>query len=98
MRKPRTFKPAVITLVVLEAAATDRAAALAHFLLANGAGSVCGWWHGRLNAAEQRALFGRYIGRGVFTIDGERELVRMSVSVCFGHDHDVRFQSTWAAL
>lgn len=43
-------------------------------------------WGGKLAPAQQRALFGTYLGRGQFLIDGVQETVTMSVQVCFGTD------------
>lgn len=67
----------------------DHAADLALFLQEM-TGSVCGFWHGHMRAADQRALFGRYLGRGTICIDGAREMLYMSVSVDFGRDYDER--------
>lgn len=67
----------------------DYAAELAFFLLEQ-TGSVCGKWEGRMSAAEQRALFGRFLGKGVIEIDGTEETLRNRVSVCYGMDWDYR--------
>lgn len=76
---------------------TDRPAALALFLTEK-TGSCLKTWQGKLTAAEQRALIGRYIGKGKIVIDGEREEVLNRVKVCFGHDYDDRNVVKWAAL
>jgi len=73
---------------------TDYAANLALFVSEH-TGTVLGTWRGKLNAADQRKLFGRYLGKGLLVIDGERERVRMIVKVCFGLDFDVRADLAW---
>ena len=69
--------------------APDFAANLA-FHLQEKTGSVLGRWEGKMNAKEQRALFGRYIGNGTIVIDGTEETVSNRVSVAFGQDYDYR--------
>jgi hypothetical protein len=76
---------------------TDYAANLALFLSAK-TGTVLGVWRGRLPAAEQRALFGQFLGKGLLIIDGEQERVRMIVKVCFGTDFDTRTDIAWRDL
>ncbi len=75
----------------------DYAANLAHFLLRH-TNSVWGFWKGRMTAQEQRALFGRYIGKGTICIDGEQELIFNRVKVCFGLDYDDRNVFHWRDL
>jgi hypothetical protein len=75
----------------------DYAGVLALFLLEN-TGTVFGVWTGKMSAAEQRALFGRYIGKGKIVIDGEREEIANRVRVCFGADWDDRNVTKWSAL
>lgn len=75
----------------------DYAANLALFLLEK-TGSVFGCWVGKLTAAEQRTLFGRYIGKGRTVIDGRDETVANMVSVCFGQDYDYRNVTAWRSL
>lgn len=75
----------------------DYAANLAMFLLEK-TGSVFKVWAGKLSAAEQRALFGRYIGKGQIVINGERETVSNRVKVCFGMDYDDRNVVAWRDL
>ena len=77
--------------------ATDYAANLALHLTEK-TGSCLGTWAGKLTAAEQRTLFGRYIGKGKIVIDGAREEVLNRVKVCFGHDYDDRNVVAWRAL
>jgi hypothetical protein len=79
------------------APAHDRAANLAIFLLEN-TGSIFGVWQGNMKAADQRALFGRFLGKAWLTIDGENELVRHTRTVCFGLDHEVTHRLTWADI
>lgn len=79
------------------AAHTDYAASLALFLVAK-TGSTLKTWAGKLTAAEQRALFGRFIGKGKIVIDGERETIANRVKVCFGADWDDRNVTAWRAL
>lgn len=60
--------------------------------------SVTARWEGKLSAAEQRKIFGRYLGRGTIVIDGDRELVFNRVKVCFGLDTDDRNVTNWRDL
>lgn len=76
---------------------TDYAANLALFLIER-VGSVFGTWSGRMPASQQRALFGRSLGKGTIVIDGERETVCNRVKVCFGLDYDDRNVTKWAVL
>lgn len=48
--------------------------------------SVWGIWSGKMSASEQRALFGRFIGKGKIVINGEDETICNRVKVCFGMD------------
>ena len=75
----------------------DYAANLALFLLTK-TNSIFGRFVGKLTAAEQRALFGRVIGKGRIVIDGEEETISNLVSVCFGQDYDYRNVTKWSAL
>jgi hypothetical protein len=75
----------------------DYAANLAIFLTQE-TGSCFSKWAGRLTAAEQRALFGRFLGRGRIVIDGTTETVCNRVKVCFGLDYDDRNITSWRAL
>jgi hypothetical protein len=76
---------------------TDYAAALALFLTER-KGSPLATWEGKMSAADQRALFGRYIGKGTIVIDGTSETICNRVKVCFGLDSDDRNTTRWAAL
>lgn len=76
---------------------TDRAANLALFLL-DRKGSVFARWAGRLSAAEQRALFGRFLGKGTIIIDGAQETLKHSRKVCFGLDFDINHSLAWREL
>lgn len=75
----------------------DIASNLALFLTER-TGSCLGAWRGRLTAAEQRALLGRFVGKGVLWIDGAAETVEHHVKVCFGTDTDCTFSRKWSAL
>lgn len=75
----------------------DYAANLALFLLEK-TGTVFGRYVGKMTAAEQRALFGRVLGKGRIVIDGEEETISNLVSVCFGQDYDYRNVTKWSAL
>lgn len=75
----------------------DFAAQLAFFLLEH-TGTVFGEWAGKMTAAAQRDLFGRFIGKGKIVINGERETLCNRVKVCFGLDSDERNVTRWAAL
>lgn len=76
---------------------TDHAANLAMFLQEQ-TGTVCGVWCGTMRASDQRKLFGRFLGKGRLTIDGENERVKMIVKVCFGLDYDTRHDIAWRNL
>lgn len=58
---------------------------LALFLVANGE-ATNGRWSGPLLARDQRALFGVFLGKGQISIDGERDRVRHTITICFGTD------------
>lgn len=75
----------------------DHAASLAIFLLEK-TGSVFGQWRGHMLAADQRALFGRFLGKGSITIDGTEERIGHSVKRCFGLDYEVTFDAHWRDL
>lgn len=75
----------------------DPAANLAIFLTER-KGTPLAAWNGRLSAAEQRALFGRYLGKGTLWIDGSAETVEHTRQVCFGHDCEVTASIKWGAL
>jgi hypothetical protein len=81
----------------VQVARVDHAAALAFFLQDN-AGSIFGEWRGRMKAAQQRALFGRFLGKGTLTINGERETLTHTVKVCFGLDAEDTASLRWAQL
>lgn len=77
---------------------TDYAANLALFLVEK-TGSCFGEWCVRaMPAADQRALFGRFLGKGRIYIDGARETLEHSRKVCFGHDYDVNHSLSWRDL
>ena len=75
----------------------DYAATLAIFLVEK-TGSCLNTWTGKMTAAEQRDLFGRYIGKGEIVIDGTDEIVANRVVVCFGLDWDYRNITSWKTL
>lgn len=75
----------------------DFAAQLALFLLET-TGSIWGRFRGKMPAAQQRALFGRFIGKGDIIIDGTEETVEMIYRVCFGTDWDRKGYTKWSAL
>ena len=75
----------------------DYAANLAIFLMTK-TGSTLKTWAGKLTAAEQRELFGRFIGKGQIVIDGAAETICNRVKVCFGMDWDDRNVTAWRAL
>jgi hypothetical protein len=75
----------------------DYAANLALFLTEK-TGSCLKSWSGRLTAAEQRALFGRFLGKGKIWIDGANETIEHHVKVCFGLDSECNFSRKWGAL
>ncbi len=65
----------------------DSAANLAFFLLEN-TGSPLGRWTGRLPAADQRKLMGKFLGKGMLSIKGVDETVSHTRKVAFGMDWD----------
>lgn len=67
--------------------AFDIAANIALFLTER-KGSCLATWKGKLSAAEQRALFGAYLGKGNFVINGAAEAITYWVTVGFGGDYD----------
>jgi hypothetical protein len=77
--------------------AADYAANLALFLTER-KGTPLATWEGHMTAADQRALFGRFLGKGKIVIDGEAETIANRVRVCFGHDYDDRNVTRWGAL
>jgi len=80
-----------------EVLSDDIAANLAHFLCANGR-KVCGWTGFHMKAADQRKLFGRFLGKGRIVIDGECEELRHYRKVAFGQDSDCTETIRWGAL
>lgn len=95
--KQRKFVHDVIRIVSNLDGKEDYAANLAHFLQSLGKG-INGRWRGNIYAKDQRALFGRFIGKGTITIDGEKEIVYHTKKVCFGHDFDVTVELNWKEL
>lgn len=75
----------------------DHASNLALFLQEH-TGSIYGRWSGRLTAAEQRALYGRFLGKGKVIINGEDETVEHWVKTGFGLDADPTASIKWNAL
>lgn len=67
-------------------------------LLVEKTGSVWGEYRAKMTAAEQRELFGRYLGKGLICIDGEKETVSNRVVVAFGADYDYREVTSWRDL
>lgn len=76
---------------------TDRAAALALFLTEQ-RGTPLATWEGKMPAAAQRNLIGRFLGKGTIVINGSDETVCNRVKVCFGLDYDERNVTAWKAL
>ena len=66
--------------------------------LSDQTGSVLSVWKGKMAAKEQRALFGRYIGKGLIVVNGDDETICNQVKVCFGQDYDNRNITRWADL
>jgi hypothetical protein len=75
----------------------DYAANLAIFLTER-TGSCFKTWSGKLTATEQRALFGKFLGKGKIWIDGTEETIEHHAKVCFGLDTDCTFSRKWGAL
>jgi hypothetical protein len=76
---------------------TDYAANLALFLTEKKGGATKSWT-GHMTAAEQRALFGRFMGKGRIFIDGADETVEHYVKVCFGLDSECTKRANWRDL
>ncbi|ANB77970.1 hypothetical protein AYM40_37020 (plasmid) [Paraburkholderia phytofirmans OLGA172] len=101
----RTFRDAKLAPVVrdaeplltVQANRCELAAKLALFLVKR-TGSRIEKWSGTLLAAEQRALFGRFFGKGTLTIDGKRERIKHTVSRSFGMGREVTTDVAWADL
>ena len=66
--------------------------------LVNKTGSVFNRVSFKMNAKEQRELFGSYLGKGTIIIDGNEERLIHQVSVCFGQDYDNTFDKSWKDL
>lgn len=75
----------------------DYAANLAIFLTER-KGSALATWSGHLLASEQRALFGRFLGKGKLWIDGAAETVEHHRKVGFGFDSECTANLKWSAL
>ncbi len=75
----------------------DYAANLAVFLTER-KGSCLKTWSGRMTAAEQRALFGRFLGKGKLWIDGAAETIEHHRKVGFGFDSECTASLKWGAL
>jgi hypothetical protein len=75
----------------------DYAANLSHFLMANGQ-SIFGKVSVKIKAADQRALFGRFLGKGSIFISGETEELSHWVKVAFGQDIDCTEKMRWGDL
>ncbi|EGD01115.1 hypothetical protein C6Q28_17020 [Burkholderia multivorans] len=75
----------------------EQAAKLRLFLV-NRIGNCNGKWRGKLRAEEQRALLGRYFGRGTLVIDGARARVRYQVEHMFGGEVETKADVAWADL
>lgn len=76
---------------------TDYAANLALFLVEK-TGSCLGSWKGHMVAAQQRTLFGRFLGKGKIIIDGSEERLAHVAKRCFGLDYEVTADLPWRAL
>lgn len=101
----RTFRDAQLAPVDREAQPLISAQANRHQLaakiglfLVQRTGQRDGKWRGKLLADEQRALLGRYFGRGTLVIDGARERVRYQVERLFGGGIDVKADIAWSEL
>ncbi|MCX4150009.1 MULTISPECIES: hypothetical protein [Paraburkholderia] len=98
-RDPKLAPVACDAHLILTAQANrfELAARLALFLVKR-KGDRAARWSGTLLAAEQRALFGRFLGKGTLTIDGARERIRHSVSRSFGMGRQVTADLAWTEL
>lgn len=92
-----TVTKTIDRIVSMDTQRVDFVAQLALFLQEK-TGSVCGCWEDYMRAADQRALFGRYLGKGIICIDGDKETISMRVKVGFGQDYDYRKTTRFADL
>ena len=65
------------------------------FYLLEKTGTVNGIVSTRMTAADQRTLFGRFIGKGIIKIDGLNSTISHIRKVCFGLDYDVTYSARW---
>ena len=70
---------------------------LAAFLMET-KGSVLAFWNGHMPAKQQRALFGRFLGKGNLVICGQTEEVRHNAKRCFGLDFETTACISWRDL
>jgi hypothetical protein len=75
----------------------DHAANLALFLTER-TGSCLGFWTGTMPAAQQRTLFGEFLGKGQLWINGAEETVEHWRKVCFGLDAECTAVRRWRDL
>jgi hypothetical protein len=73
----------------------DLVASIAFFLV-DKTDDCRGYWAGRMTKKEQIDVFGVYLGKGLICIDGEKEIVKMIVKVCFGTDTETVKTLTFA--
>jgi hypothetical protein len=73
------------------------AAKLAVFLTIK-TGNCNGRWEGTMLADTQRALFGRFLGKGTVVIDGATERIKHRVSRRFGLDYEYTANLRWTEL
>ena len=75
----------------------EAATNLAHFLMEK-TGSIFGTIDVRMSAAEQRQLFGHFVGKGTIEINGETETIKHYRKVCFGLDSECTKVLRWRDL
>jgi hypothetical protein len=51
-----------------------------------------------MSAAEQRALFGKFLGKGKLTIDAAEETIKHQISLCYGLDYETTACLAWRDL
>lgn len=68
------------------------------FFLLEKKGSTSGLWSGKMTAHDQRALFGRFIGKGRIVVDGYNQIIFNRVKVCFGLDYEDKNITRWSHL
>ncbi len=68
------------------------------FFLLEKTGTIYGYWYGHMPAKQQRELFGMFLGKGTIHMNGAKETLVHSKTVCFGTDFEWTFHKKWVFL